>query len=58
MVLLAGQWKLIIGGAEMRIDITKISPAEWTGDAAALFIFEGEKEPVGIVGEDAASVVM
>ena len=42
----------------MRIDITKISPAEWTGDAAALFIFEGEKEPVGILGEDAASVVM
>ncbi len=41
----------------MLIEITNIEPSEWTGDAAALFLFEGEEDPAGILGDDVAPVV-
>jgi len=41
----------------MRVVRTDISPAEWSGDAVVLFLFEGDTEGIELLGDGAAPAV-
>ena len=44
--------------SDMQVKNTDISPSRWTGDAIVLFLFEGDLEPLKVLGDDISPVVL
>ncbi|MDO9509103.1 MAG: leucyl aminopeptidase [Thermovirgaceae bacterium] len=40
----------------MQVKTNALSPSRWTGDAIVLFLFEGDMEPIGLLGDDVAQM--
>lgn len=44
--------------SDMQVKSVNISPSRWTGDAIVLFLFEGDMEPLKMLGDDISPVVL